>query len=120
GRPVPVRNPRSTRPWQHVVEPLHGYLLLGARLADDAGFARPFNFGPDSSATVSEVIDAAIAALGSGAWEYKPDAAQGQEARALALDNRRAKEELGWRPLFSMPDAVRRSVEWYKAHARGA
>jgi CDP-glucose 4,6-dehydratase len=119
GRDVLVRNPRSVRPWQHVLEPLSGYLWLGARLAEEPRrYASAWNFGPDPAGDLSvrDVADAAVAAWGSGRWV---DGSAGQasaphEARSLRLDCTRAHEELSWRPVWNVPEAVRATIDWYR------
>lgn len=124
GVPVVVRNPDAVRPWQHVLEPLSGYLLLATRLlAGDAAFDGAWNFGPepDGAVRVREVVDAMVAAWGSGSWTA-PDAAgpQPHEAHLLALDITKAREELGWRPLYDVTKAVGTTAGWYAARHAGA
>jgi CDP-glucose 4,6-dehydratase len=123
-QPVPGRNPRSVRPWQHVLEPLSGYLLLGARLegADAASAAEAWNFGPkdESSRTVRELVEAMIAAWGSGKWEDKSDPKAVHEAKLLRLSIEKAKQRLGWSPRWGFDETVRRTTEWYRAQTRGA
>ncbi len=120
---VPVRNPASTRPWQHVLEPLGGYLLLAARMLAEPGvFDDAFNFGPasDAAITVGDLTDRVVAAWGSGSWERAGEPVAVHEAGWLALDCSRAQRLLGWRPLLSIDEAVGWAVEWYRAHAEGA
>jgi CDP-glucose 4,6-dehydratase len=125
--PIPVRNPRSVRPWQHVLEPLGGYLLLGARLMGESADERArcceaFNFGPAPEATqpVSAVVSAMVDAWGSGSWEQIPQPGAPHEAAVLRLAVEKAFARLGWSPRWNLEDAVRRTVEWYRARAEGA
>lgn len=127
GRPVTVRHPRAVRPWQHVLEPLSGYLLLAARLLDAregvrAAAADAWNFGPtvENTRTVGELVDAIVARWGSGEVTdgSSPDAPH--EAGLLRLDIAKAAAGLGWRPRWDFPDAVARTVDWYRAWAGGA
>jgi CDP-glucose 4,6-dehydratase len=118
GVPVIVRNPRSVRPWQHVLEPLGGYLQLAARLHDDPeNFAGAWNFGPDdeNAVGVGRLVDAVIAAWGSGAWRHHESQAAPHEARALTLSCEKARRMLGWRPRWGFDETVRKTVEWYRA-----
>jgi CDP-glucose 4,6-dehydratase len=127
GRPVAVRNPKSVRPWQHVLEPLSGYLLLGARL-DGVGTASPhafcegWNFGPEPEATrtVGELADALVKGWGAGSWESTPDPHGAHEAKLLSLRIDKAKQHLGWQPRWSFEEAAARTVAWYRAQAMGA
>jgi len=117
GRTIDVRNPASLRPWQHVLEPLSGYLWLAAlMLQGDARAASAFNFGPDpeSSRTVGELADRLVAAWGSGAWVQPELTAQPHEAALLRLDISRAEEQLAWRPLWGFDDAVDCTTQWYR------
>lgn len=130
GLPAPVRNPDSVRPWQHVLEPLCGYLALAARLfAESAGGADalvstgPWNFGPatDSCCPVRDLIGAFLQAYGSGTWS---DLSSGQagaprEAGLLMLAWDKAWRELGWRPRWGFGEAVGRTGRWYRRHAEG-
>lgn len=127
GKPLEVRNPSSTRPWQHVLEPLSGYLLLGARMAGVGTptphlFCEGWNFGPepDSTRTVGELADALVQHWGSGRWESRPQAGAAHEAKLLGLKIDKAKRHLGWRPRWDFAEAARRTVEWYRAQAGGA
>ncbi|MCI0340538.1 MAG: CDP-glucose 4,6-dehydratase [Planctomycetales bacterium] len=127
GRPVPVRNPDAVRPWQHVLEPLGGYLLLGARLAgvgtDRPGdFCEAWNFGPlaEEVHPVLRVVEEVLKAWGGGTWEERPEPGAPHEARRLRLSVEKARARLGWRPRWGLPETCRRTVEWYQAHHRGA
>jgi CDP-glucose 4,6-dehydratase len=119
GQAVPVRNPRSTRPWQHVLEPLGGYLLLAARMLaapDDANLADAWNFGPSNleAVTVGELVDLFVTAWGAGSWK---DASLGEhphEAQLLRLSIDKAVTLLGWRPRWPVSEAVRRTAVWYR------
>jgi CDP-glucose 4,6-dehydratase len=121
--PIEVRNPDSTRPWQHVVEPLAGYLALGARLlqSDGGRYAEPWNFGPPSYPlrSVRDVVEELLRAWGSGSWKQTgtPGA---HEAHTLRLNVDKAASALGWRPRWRFEEAVRRTVDWYRAHHQGA
>jgi CDP-glucose 4,6-dehydratase len=115
------------RPWQHVLDPLRGYLLLGARLqgigtSDPGAFCEPWNFGPvlHGSRTVRELVEAVLARWGEGRWEHRPDSAAPHEAGVLRLDIEKATTRLGWAPRWEFEEAVERTVDWYRAQARGA
>jgi CDP-glucose 4,6-dehydratase len=121
GRPIPVRNPAAVRPWQHVLEPLGGYLLLGARLAgvgidDRAAWCEAWNFGPEleDARSVREVVEALIRCWGSGAWEDRHDPKAVHEAGLLRLDIEKARTRLGWRPRWHFEETFLRTVEWYR------
>ncbi len=123
GTPLSVRNPASTRPWQHALEPIGGYLLLAARmLAEPGAHADAYNFGPDAGAVydVGGLCDMAAWAWGPGAsWEQVGHAG-GHEAGLLALDSSRARKALGWRPVLTVEEAVEWTVGWYRARFDGA
>lgn len=122
GRPVPVRNPASVRPWQHVLEPLAGYLRLAERLLmGDPSAATAWNLGPaeDACVPVAELVEAICRRWGDGSWEHRPDADAAPEAEALRLATERAHTQLGWRPRWSLSEAVDRTVDWYRAHHDG-
>lgn len=126
GEPLVVRNPHSTRPWQHVLDSLGGYLVLAQHLFE--GHSPQFgswNFGPshDEILPVSKVADMFATAWGSNArWAALPsDASQKQkrEARFLAVDSSLARRDLGWRPRWTVEEAVHRTVVWYRDQAAG-
>ena len=121
GRPVPVRNPRSVRPWQHVLEPLSGYLQLGARLGgidtrQPERFCEAWNFGPrpDATVSVSELVERAIHHWGAGTWEDRSDPAAPHEARWLSLSIEKAQQVLEWSPRWSLDQAIQATVSWYR------
>ena len=119
GRPVSVRNPKSVRPWQHVLEPLSGYLRLAARqLAEPARHAEAWNFGPQPgrALSVGEVTKLAVKVWGSGSWLAAPeDPAAPHEAGQLYLDSTKAEQKLGWLPVYGAAEAVERTIAWYLA-----
>ncbi len=124
GRSVELRFPGSTRPWQHVLEPLSGYLALATALLRPDGdrFAAAWNFGPDVSgnATVLEVARRIASHFPSGASvTCAPSASAPHEAGLLALDSSRARKELAWQPRWPLDEALRKTVEWHHAWTAG-
>lgn len=126
-REVPIiRKPEATRPWQHVLEPLSGYLWLGAMLAqaeDDNNISgEAFNFGPDQEVvkSVEELVEALIEKLDTGRWEHKPTEGQKKEANLLKLNCDKALSRLRWSPVLSFDDTVTMTGEWYKNYYGGA
>ena len=118
GRPVVLRSPAATRPWQHVLEPLGGYLLLAARLAgsnDPQAYAQGWNFGPEPANVrpVRDVAEALIAAFGRGELVVEQDPDAPHEAFALALNCDKAHQLLGWHPAWGFAETIARTVEWY-------
>ena len=111
-----IRYPQATRPWQHVLDALAGYLGLAEKLcAGEAEFARAWNFGPDAagSRTVASVADEVAALWGGGArWEREPGE-HPPEAASLQLDASLARERLGWRPRLDLAETLQWTVEWY-------
>lgn len=123
GEPVRVRNPRAVRPWQHVLEPLSGYLLLGARLltAPAPALCGAWNFGPDprQSGTVAELVDTLIGAWGEGSWEADGGPPGGHEAGLLRLAIDKAAAGLGWSPRWGFREAIHHTAAWYRAFYAG-
>jgi len=121
GQPVTVRNPGAVRPWQHVLNPLSGYLRLAQELWRTEAVARAWNFGPieEQERTVGWIVER-LAALWDGAFTWELDeGASPSEATRLALDSGAAERLLGWRPGWDLEDALRRVVEWHEAQLRG-
>lgn len=116
GRPVVLRNPASVRPWQHVLEPLRGYLMVAHRLLQGHG-AEAWNFGPAPQAeiTVGELANRVVSIWGKGSVEIRPDTAPVHEARLLRLDSSKAAQLLDWAPALSLDDGIRLTAEWYSA-----
>ena len=122
GRSILVRNPRSVRPYQHVLEPLFAYLLLAEKQEKNANLAGSYNIGPDPEDIVStaELADIFCKAWGEGArWEFREDKGP-REAGILRLDCRKAKEKLDWKPVWNVRKAIERTVEWEKKRLSGA
>ena len=120
---VQVRNPLAVRPWQHVLEPLGGYLLLGARLAaDPITYTGAWNFGPHLQDTlpVSALVNTALTAWGAGTYETPSLTGQPHEAGLLKLDISKAVNELGWQPRYSAAESIHNTIAWYKALASGS
>ena len=118
GEAVKIRYPHAVRPWQHVLEPLHGYLQLAESLLSRSDLRDAWNFGPsdDDMKPVSEVVGSLVRRWGPGARWVVDDEAHPREAPALRLDSSRARQELGWRPRLSLETALDWTVEWYKTH----
>lgn len=119
-----IRNPNAVRPWQHVLEPLAGYLTIGARMLAGDPVAGAWNFGPDNDAAVpvAEICRLITANWGANgpAIRIAPDAHAPHEAGLLRLDSTKARLRLGWRPRLSLPEALALTTDWYRAHAGGA
>src|SRR3954469_24818560 len=116
GRPVELRYPESVRPWQHVLNPLSGYLALAERVAEDAACADGWNFGPpDEDARPVRWIAERIGV----SWVVAPGE-HPPEARALKLDSSKARARLGWQPRWGLDEGLRRTVEWHSAQRDGA
>jgi len=114
---IVLRNPQSTRPWQHVLEPLSGYMAVAAGLlADPENTIGAWNFGPDAEnvRTVEELTQTAIKVWGAGSLRVERDANQPHEANLLMLNSDKAKSELGWRVHWDFEAAVTNTVSWYK------
>ena len=123
GRPLILRNPQATRPWQHVLEPLAGYLLLAERLhCEPARWAGAWNFGPAKQdvRNVQEVVDTLAQLMGRPTQRSNPAHAEPHEARCLALDSSKAREQLGWAPRWDLQRALSAIVEWHGASADNA
>ncbi|WP_426208427.1 CDP-glucose 4,6-dehydratase [Massilia sp. TWP1-3-3] len=116
GLPIEVRNPHSTRPWQHVLEPLSGYLTTAARLLDEPKrFAGAWNFGPDTTSvrTVGELATMIVGEWGSGAVRIAEQEHAVHEARLLHLNCDKAHQLMGWRPKWTADRAVAETIAWY-------
>ncbi len=122
--PIVVRNPDTVRPWQHLLEPLSGYLQLAALMLDGGAEHREaWNFGPhdhDSDRTVSWVVERFLDEWGEGSW-VTPAAGgtEPHEAHLLSVDSSKARARLGWAPVWGASEAVRHTTAWYRDHARG-
>jgi CDP-glucose 4,6-dehydratase len=119
-RPVSLRYPEAVRPWQHVLEPLGGYLALAEALVSSPDSApRAVNFGPDAASfcRVQDVVEAFSARFGGKpGWERDPSA-HPAEAHALTLSSALAERTIGWRPTLGIEDALAWTADWYRAHA---
>lgn len=125
-RSIAVRNPGATRPWQHVLEPLGGYLRLGQKLlnVDDpelGSYCESFNFGPlvTNNRTVRELVETVIKCWGSGEWEDQSDPSAVHEASLLSLTIDKAYHKLNWIPAWDFDETIHETVSWYKNHQEG-
>jgi CDP-glucose 4,6-dehydratase len=122
GAAIPIRNPDAVRPWQHVLEPLSGYLVVAQGLWDDRAFGEPFNFGPAAGdARPVRWVTEQLTELWPDdlAWEVDPGP-HPHEAPHLALDSSKARERLGWTPAWDLDAALRAIVAWHVAYREGA
>jgi CDP-glucose 4,6-dehydratase len=116
---IGIRSPQSIRPWQHVLEPLSGYLLLASKMHEDGEkYSGAWNFGPDRSAmiTVGELVEKLLACWGSGRYKdlSGDQETEPHETRCLVLDISKAVRLLNWRPTLNVDEAVEYTVNWYK------
>ena len=120
GRPVLIRNPKAIRPWQHVLEPLHGYIMLAEQLlAGRAEAASAFNFGPsDEEEWPVERMATKFAGMWGNGASWIPDSSPSvTEAQSLHLDSRKAQAVLGWRPRLKIEMAAEWTLNWYRAYS---
>jgi CDP-glucose 4,6-dehydratase len=123
GEPLRIRNPAAVRPWQHVLDPLAGYLVLAQRAWADRSCARAFNFGPagEEARPVGWVVERLAARWGEGAPRVEADPGpHPHEAHHLRVDSALARSVLGWRPTWDLERGLERTADWYRAHAGGA
>lgn len=121
GRPLVVRNPCATRPWQHVLEPLNSYLCLAEALLQNPSLAADYNFGPppDQNTNVQKVVELAKDSFGAAKIHWGETTAGPHEAKNLALDNRKAEQTLGIKPIWTLKEAIKRTMNWYRRHHKG-
>jgi CDP-glucose 4,6-dehydratase len=115
--PLEIRSPESVRPWQHVLEPLAGYLCLGARLAEDPQkYSKAYNFGPypEDDLKVIDLVKLAIGHWGSGSFIDASNPNAPHEAKLLTLDIQLAVKELGWKPQLNAEQSIALTLNWYK------
>jgi CDP-glucose 4,6-dehydratase len=122
GGVLQIRRPQAVRPWQHVLEPLNGYLTLARKLWERSAPAEAYNFGPDDAGPVSvrDIVELARCAWGKGAVQYGDGHEGPHESAWLALAVGKARDQLGIAPVLSLAQAVDRTMAWYRAHAQGA
>jgi len=124
GNTVIIRSPQATRPWQHVLEPLSGYLLLAEKLYNDGPvYADAWNFGPNDAdaKTVEWIISELVTQWGEDAnYHIDTSAASVHEANYLKLDCSKARTKLGWQPKWNAEETLKRIVAWHKSHSSNA
>ena len=117
GDPISVRNPNSIRPWQHVLEPVGGYLHLGAKMIENPVlYSDSWNFGPqpEDNLTVEELVNIALSAWGSGKYNNTTISDQPHEAGLLKLDISKTVNALGWKPKYNARISINKTLEWYQ------
>lgn len=121
GRRVSIRNPESVRPWQHVLNPLSGYLLLAESLWESAAAAEGWNFGPDEAdeRSVRSVVERLVQLWGDGIEWGQDGGEHPHEARYLRLDSTKARSRLGWAPLWDLERGLASIVDWYRGFQAG-
>lgn len=118
GQKLVIRNPNYVRPWQHVLDPLAAYLLIGQLLFQQQSYAvGAWNIGPDSDQvySVARVIELMQVHLGTLNWGLFPHGNQPKETALLSIDNHKAKQVFGWKPILTFEEAVSKTASWYKA-----
>jgi CDP-glucose 4,6-dehydratase len=121
--PVPIRNPLATRPWQHVLEPLSGYLTLAEALWNGGQtYAEGWNFGPrdEDARPVQWIVEHMVERWGEGAGWERDAGFHPHEARFLKLDISKARERLRWQPRWPLETTLEKIVDWHKAWMGGA
>ncbi|BBE30216.1 CDP-glucose 4,6-dehydratase [Tepiditoga spiralis] len=119
GNPIEIRNPKAIRPWEHVLEPLSGYLLLGEKLLKNPKkYAEGWNFGPtlDSIVSVWEIGKKVIKNYGNGELKDISNSTAVHEAKLLALDISKSRFKLGWKPTLNIDETIEMTVEWYREY----
>jgi len=122
-KPVKIRNPHAIRPWQHVLEPLSGYLVLAQKLYENGAiFAEGWNFGPndEDAKTVKWIVEKLTVSWGDGANWVLDDGDKPHEAHYLKLDCSKSRGRLGWQPKWCLNEALEKIVDWQKCYQQGA
>ncbi|WP_414151383.1 CDP-glucose 4,6-dehydratase [Acetobacterium carbinolicum] len=117
--PIKIRNPEAIRPWQHVLEPLGGYLMLGKKMSEEpASFSEAWNFGPnfESMITVKEIVEIILVTYGGGSVSLYESPDKIHEATILNLDINKAVSKLGWKPEFTIEESIEMTINWYKKY----
>jgi|TARA_B110001450_G_scaffold253769_1_gene277867 CDP-glucose 4,6-dehydratase len=118
---ISIRSPSSIRPWQHVLEPVTGYILLAQKLGQNQGvFSEAWNFGPEENDcwSVGKIVTRVCDITQKGSWDT-PVIDQPHEASLLKLDSSKAKARLGWMPRWNVSEALRKTIEWYRKSLSG-
>ena len=121
-QPVLIRRPNAIRPWQHVLESLHGYMMLAQQLlAQEARFASSYNFGPsdEDAWSVEQIANRLVEMWGNGASWVRDSEPSAHESNILRLDASKARLELGWKPRLGIEQALEWTITWYQAWKRG-
>ena len=119
GDPIIVRSPHAIRPWQHVLEPLSGYLHLAEKMyIHPTEYAEAYNFGPTDSSflSVGLLVDQIVQTWGEGSWQDHSNPDAPHEANILKLDITKAKSQLGWSPKWDITKAITETITWYKQY----
>ena len=117
--PINIRNPKAIRPWEHVLEPLNGYLLLGQKMYEEPNrYSEAWNFGPNIEGIVPvwEIGEKIIKNYGKGSLKDISNPNEVHEAQLLALDVTKAKFRLNWKPKWNIDKTIEKTVEWYKRY----
>ena len=120
GRPIEIRSPKSVRPWEHVLEPLSGYLLLAKKMWDHpTEYCEGWNFGPESDAvsTVWEIAEELVRQFGRGELKDVSEPGALHEAKLLMLDITKAKTRLGWKPRLDLRGTIALTADWYRRYS---
>lgn len=118
-KPIEIRNPSAIRPWQHVLEPLHGYLLLASKMYENPQkFCGAWNLGPDydSVMSVGEIVDKVVIQWGNGKWIDLSNENAPHESKFLSLDTSKAKACLNWFRVWDLNKTIEKTIEWYKKY----
>jgi CDP-glucose 4,6-dehydratase len=121
GEPIGIRNPLSIRPWQHVLEPLSGYLWLGAKLLQgDPDLSQAWNFGPREQRGVpaQQLAEKLVELWGKGSWEHTDPGFAKVETGQLRLSWEKAAERLEWQPVYPWAEALAEITDWFKAYQK--
>lgn len=121
GQPLVIRNPHATRPWQHVLDPLAGYLALAQKIWTQPELAGAYNFGPSTHevASVKKVVELARDRYGVGAIRFEGQSAAPHEAHLLALETAKTRSLLGLHPRWALAESIGRTMDWYRAQYAG-
>ena len=116
-KPIAIRNPQAVRPWQHVLEPLSGYLQLAEKLAQDENpiWQGAFNFGPEATdfRSVKGLVEESLKSW-QGTWQEQSDPFAPHEAKLLSLTIEKARQQLGWQPRWNFNEAIEQTISWYR------